>query len=104
MTMWNNKAFTENEFSPFGKAVVIILLVVSTVYISIHNIIKGSVANPYAFTICLLGFLLFLISKVSQFSKRALVGFGTSHLTENTANFYSIGYWLMAVGLILTFF
>jgi hypothetical protein len=104
MTMWNNRAFTENELSLFGKATIIILLVVPTVLITIRNIIKGEVANPYAFTICLLGLLLFLISKISQFTKGKLFGFGTTHLTENMANFYRIGYWLMVVGLVFIFF
>ena len=103
MTMWNNKSFTENELSPFGKAVIIIILVIPTVFITIHNIIKREVANPYAFTICLLGFGLFLISKVYQFRNGTLVSFGTKRLTENMANIYRLGYWLMAIGLILTF-
>ncbi len=102
--MWNNKTFTENELSLFGKAVIIILLIVPTVYVTIRNIIKGQVVNPYAFTICLFGFLLFLISKVSQFKKGTSVSFGDKCFAQNMANFYRLGYWFMAVGLILTFF
>jgi hypothetical protein len=103
MTMWNNKAFTENELSFFGKAAVIILLVIPASFITVRNIIIGEVANPYAFVICIVGFLLFLISKVSVFRKGALVSFGTKRLSENMENLYRLGYWLMAVGLIFTF-
>jgi hypothetical protein len=103
MTMWNNKAFTENELSFFGKAAVIILLVIPVSFITVRNIIIGEVANPYAFAICIVGFLLFLISKVSLFRKGALVSFGTKRLSENMGNLYRLGYWFMAVGLIFTF-
>jgi hypothetical protein len=102
--MWNNKAFTENELSFVGKAAAIILLVVPVLFITVRNIIISEVANPYAFTICIVGFLLFLISKISLFRKGSLFNFGTKRLSENMGNLYRLGYWLMAVGLILTFF
>jgi hypothetical protein len=104
MSMWNNKAFTENELSFVEKAAAIILLVVTVFFITVHNIIIGEVANPYAFTICIVGFLLFLISKISLFRKGGLFSFGTKRLSENMGNLYRLGYWLMAVGLIFTFF
>lgn len=104
MSMWNNKAFTENELSFIGKAATIILLVIPVSFITVRKIIIGEVANPYAFTICIVGFLLFLISKISIFRKGVLVSFGTKRLTETMGNLYRLGYWLMAVGLILTFF
>jgi hypothetical protein len=102
--MWNNKAFTENELSFVGKAAAIILLVVPVFFITVRNIIIGEVANPYAFTICLVGFLLFIFSKISLFRKGVFFSFGTKRLSENMGNLYRLGYWLMAVGLILTFF
>jgi len=80
------------------------LLVIPVVFITIINIIKGEVAHPYAFVICLVGFALFLISKISVLIKGKLISFGTKQLSENMANFYRLGYWLMAIGLILTFF
>jgi hypothetical protein len=101
--MWNNKAFTENELSRFAKAALVILLVIPVIFITIQNIIKGEVHHPYAFIICLVGFALFLISKISTISNGKWISFGTKKLTENTANLYRIGYWLMAVGLIFTF-
>jgi hypothetical protein len=103
MTIWNNRAFTENELSLFGKIAVIVLLVIPVVFITIRNIIKGEVATPYAFIICIIGFLLFLISKISLFKKGVFVSFRSKRLSENMANLYRLGYWLMAVGLILTF-
>jgi hypothetical protein len=102
--MWNNKAFTENELSYFGKAAVIILLVIPVFFITVRNIIIGEVANPYAFAICIVGFLLFLISKISFFRKGVYVSFGTKRLSENMGNLYRLGYWLMAAGLIFTLF
>lgn len=104
MTMWNNKTFSENEFSWFGKIAVIFLLVIPVIYITIQNIIKGEVSQPYAFIISLVGFALFFISKISLFIKGILTSFGSRNLTENMANLYRVGYWLMAVGLIFTFF
>jgi hypothetical protein len=104
LSMWDNKAFTENELSFVGKAAVIILLVVPVFFITVRNIIIGEVANPYAFTICIVGFLLFLISKISLFRKGVSFSFGTKRLSENMGNLYRLGYWLMAVGLIITFF
>jgi len=103
MTIWNNKAFTENEFSFFGKAVVIFLLVIPIAFITARNIIVDDVANPYALAICLIGFFLFLISKISLFRRGVLLSFGTKRLTESMANLYRLGYWLMAVGLAITF-
>jgi hypothetical protein len=101
--MWNNKAFTENELSRFTKTALGFLVIIPIIFITIQNIIKGQVQHPYAFIICLVGFALFLISKISTISNGKWISFGTKKLTENTANLYRIGYWLMAVGLIFTF-
>ena len=103
MTFWNNKAFTENEFSKFGKLAVTLLFVVPAIVITIHNILIGEVSSPYAFTITIFGLILFIISKASLISKRIWISFGTKNLTENMAILYRLGYWLMAVGIILTF-
>ena len=103
MTFWNNKAFTENELSKFGKLAVTLLFVVPAIVITIHNILVGEVRSPYAFSITIFGLILFIISKASLISRRKWVSFGTKNLTENMANLYRLGYWLMAVGIILTF-
>ncbi len=101
--MWNNKAFNENELSRFAKTALIFLLIIPVIFITVQNIVKGEVLHPYAFIISLVGFALFLSSKISLFAKGAWFSFGTKKLTENMANFYRLGYWLMAVGLIFTF-
>jgi hypothetical protein len=96
--MLNNKAFTENELSYFGKAVVIFLLVIPVIFSALRSIIIGETVNPYSFGICIFGFFLFLISKTSLFRKGIIVSFGTSRLSENMGDLYRLGYWLMAVG------
>jgi hypothetical protein len=101
--MWNNKGFTENELSPFGKIAVMILLVIPVVVITVRNILIREVANPYVFIICIIGFLLFLSAKLSMFRKGILFSFGTKRLSQNMGNIYRLGYWLMAVGLAFTF-
>ncbi len=103
MTMWNNKAFTENELSRFAKAALIFLIVIPVVFITIQNIIMGEVHHPLAFIISLVGFVLFLVSKISLFAKGTWFSFGTKNNSENMANLYRLGYWFMAVGLIFTF-
>ena len=86
--------------SRIGKIAAIFLFVIPVIFVRIKNIVIGEIADPYAFYICIIGFILFLISKVSLFRKGILVSFGTNRLTENMGNFYRLGYWLMAVGLI----
>jgi len=103
MTLWNNKAFTENELSLFGKSVVILLLVVPVAFLTVRNILLARVAHPCAFLVCLLGLLLFLTAKISLFRKGVWISFGTRRLTEGMGNLYRLGYWLMAVGLACTF-
>ncbi len=103
MSVWNNKAFTENEFSRPTKFALTLLVILPTIAITIHHIFTGEVKNPYAFFITLLGFILFSVSKVSVILKKKWITFGTKQLTENMANLYRIGYWLMVVGIILTF-
>ena len=103
MTMWNNKSFKENELSLFGKGLIIIGLVIPVVFLSVRNIFKGHVERPFAFVICLFGFFCFLISKLPLFRKGVFFSFGTKQLSENMNNIYRIGYWLMAVGLVITF-
>ncbi len=103
MTFWNNKAFTENEFSRPTKIALALLVILPTIAITIHHIFTGEVKNPYAFIITLIGFILFSISKVSVILKKKWISFGTKQLLDNMANFYRLGYWLMVVGIILTF-
>ena len=103
MTIWNNRAFTENELSRFAKIAVTFLFVIPLLLVTIQNIIKTDASYPSAFIVSLVGFALFLISKISLFIKGTWISFGTKKLSEDMANLYRLGYWLIAVGLIFTF-
>lgn len=104
MTLWNNKAFTENELSRLGKIVAIFLFVIPSLLVTVQGIVEGEINHPYAFSISIIGLILFLISKLSLFIKGIWISFGTRKLSENMANLYRLGYWFMAAGLVLTFF
>lgn len=98
----NMKMMQENTFSPFGKFATIILFALLCV-IAIGNIIKGHVPTPYAFYIVIAGFCLFASAKIVNMKKGKLLSFGTKNMSENVANTYRVGYWLMIAGLIITF-
>jgi len=92
----------ENKISPVGR--FLIYVVIGLAFISaIYNIVSGHVVRPMAFLIVLVGFVLFLISKLSVVLKKKFVSFGSKLMTENMGNLYRIGYWLMIVGLLYTF-
>ena len=103
MTMFDNKPLTENELSIFGKTVIALFVFFPVCILTIINICLGKVSNPYAFAVCIFGFLLFLISKVSLFKKGIWFSFGAKRLSENMGNSYRLGYWFMSIGIILTF-
>ena len=70
---------------------------------AILNIYYGNVTRPKAFFIVLGGFILFAIGKLSIILKKKKISFGTKLMSENMANLYRLGYWLMIVGLLATF-
>jgi len=78
-------------------------VIIPVVLITAKNIFLGQVEHPYAFAMCILGFILFLFSKISSFRKGIFISFGGRYLSENMLNCYRLGYWLMAVGIIFTF-
>jgi len=51
----------------------------------------------------LVGFVLFAVAKTSVVAQQRWITFGTRTMSENMANVYRIGYWLMAVGILATF-
>jgi hypothetical protein len=53
--------------------------------------------------IVLIGFLLFLVGKLSVILHKQRISFGTRLMSERMANCYRLGYWLMAVGVLITF-
>lgn len=58
MSMWNNKAFTENELSRFAKTALVFVVIIPVIFGTIQNIVRGEIHHPYAFIICLVGFSL----------------------------------------------
>jgi hypothetical protein len=95
--------FRENEISFFGKTAIYILLILIALSCAL-NIVNGVVPNPYSFLLVAVGFFLFLIAKVSVLSKGVGFSFGTEKMSNLNANLYRVGYWLMVVGTIFTFF
>ena len=91
----------ENEFAILGKFSATVLIVIIALS-ALINILRGHVPHPEAFGLVILGFVLFLLAKLSVMRK-TLVSFGTGLMTENMANVYRLGYWLMALGLLCTF-
>ena len=70
---------------------------------AILNIYYGNVAHPQAFLVVLIGFILFAIGKLSVILNKQKISFGPKLMTENMANLYRTGYWLMIFGLFVTF-
>ncbi|MCW5890363.1 MAG: hypothetical protein KIT14_07395 [bacterium] len=92
----------EHEFSRFTQIAVWALVAVGF-GAAILNIAHGDVSHPGAFWIVLGGFFLFATAKFSMFRKGRWISFGTATMSENMANVYRLGSWLMAVGILATF-
>ena len=104
MSIWTYRgAVRENELSLFGTSAIGVLLVLWVALGAAVNIAHGEVRHPRAFAIVLLGFALFSAAKVAVIRRGTWISFGSSPMTENMANAYRIGYWLMALGIFLTF-
>ena len=73
-------------------------------YLAITNIFQGNVHHPKSFFIVIAGFILFLVAKASLILKGKPISFGSKQMTAAMANTYRIGYWLMCIGTIGTFF
>ena len=95
--------FNENMPSSISK-VAIIVLIGAVAWFSILNIYRGVVPEPRFFLLNLVGFSLFLIGKISMLKKGKMVSFGSKKLSASAKNLYKIGYWLMIVGVLSTFF
>jgi len=92
----------ENEFSVAGKTSTL-LLVLFFAIAALINIWRSHVPNPYAFILVLLGFVFFISAKTSNFKKRKIISFGIDGMSENMSDSYRLGYWLMVVGVLITF-
>jgi hypothetical protein len=94
---------TENEFTLSSKT-AIVLLVLWIVIGAALNIQRGEVRHPLAFVAVIVGFVLFAATKLCVIAGGKRISFGTSRMTEGMANAYRVGYWLMIVGTLVTFF
>ena len=92
----------ENELSLFSKVGITILVALGFLA-AVMNIANGRVPHPRAFWVVLAGLALFLIGKMSVIAQGRWVSFGTWPMSESMANVYRLGYWLMAVGILVTF-
>lgn len=104
MTMLDFLAQTimkENKLSRFGK-LFIYLLFFLWVASAVINMKRGHVNHPGAFGVAIVGLSFFLIAKASVI-RRKKISFGTALMSEGMANLYRLGYWLMIVGILITF-
>jgi hypothetical protein len=102
MTVCHRSGQKENELSLFGKVGLVALIALGFVA-AVANIAKRVVVNPRAFWIALAGLVFFLIGKASVIAQGKWISFGPGLMSENVANLYRLGYWLMAVGILVTF-
>lgn len=96
------ESMRENEFSPVGKILTVIIVAWFAITAAM-NIMRGEVPHPFAFAVSLVGFLFFLIAKVSVISRTKRITFGPGALRPGMSLLYRVGYWLMALGLLATF-
>jgi hypothetical protein len=91
----------ENKTSKYGRFLFYLLFML-WVASAIFNINRGYVNNPSAFVVSIVGFIFFIIAKLSIIPKQK-ISFGTAKMSEGMANLYRVGYWLMVVGVLITF-
>jgi hypothetical protein len=96
------RVMRDNEFSPIGKAAVMIGLIFAAVA-AVANIAAGEPQHPLAFFAVLAGFILFLTAKLSVIARKRWISFGTTLMSPGMANAYRLGYWLMIAGTLATF-
>ena len=94
--------FKENRFSIFGRSAVYVSLVFAA-YSVVLNILAGKVSIPSAFFLVLAGFVFFLIPKLLVKKTEGVFGFGSKNMSNKLANSYRFGYWMMFLGIGLTF-
>ena len=92
----------ENELSHFSKTAVALIFFMAAVSV-IVNIKKGIVPDPGSFLIVSVGFILFVIPKLCMIVQKSWVDVGPSSTTESMANLHPLGYWMMMLGILLTF-
>src|SRR3954470_11070060 len=106
MRIWSCKLMKENQLSrptKFFLTVGLLLFLVISGASALQNATHGVVNQPRAFSIVLIGFACFVFAKLSVIRHKKLLSIGTRLMTEDQANFYRIGYYLMGLGFIFTF-
>jgi hypothetical protein len=106
MTIWKVRLMKENELSrptKFLVSVGLIIFLAMAGISAVHNVFHGLANQPRAFAVVLIGFGCFAFAKLSVIRRTRLISFGTRLMTEDQANFYRIGYYLMGLGFIFTF-
>ena len=92
----------ENKPGLVSKILVWLLIPLAG-FSATYNILSGNVVRPTAFYFVIGGFILFAIGKLSVIVKKQRVSFGSKLMSQNMANLYRVGYWLMFIGIIFTF-
>lgn len=92
----------EHELSWFGRGTAVLVLVYLG-FSTLDHIAHGDPVHPFAFGTTLIGFVLFVIAKVSVIVRKRWISFGSGLMTSGMADTYRVGYWLMVVGVLATF-
>jgi len=92
----------ENKPGFFSK-ILAWMLILLAVFSAAYNIFDKNVVRPTALYIVIGGFVLFAIGKFSVKLRKQCVSFGSKLMSQNMANLYRFGYFLMFVGIIFTF-
>jgi DNA-binding PadR family transcriptional regulator len=80
----------------------IYLLIALWAAAALCNAYRGEVHYPEAFSVALVGLVFFTIAKISAIRKKS-ISFGSASMSPGMTALYSIGYWLMVVGALVTF-
>ena len=103
MSLWRYRGLLrESEFTLISK-IFVVLFIVSAAGLVMVNLWRGEVRDPSAFILTLVGLLLFVVAKLSVMRGKAMISLGTRTMAPDSANLYRLGYWLMIVGILLTF-
>src|SRR4051812_41106300 len=106
MSIWSCKLMKENELSKPVKCIValgLMLVVAIGAVGAVQNAMHGVVSQPSSFVIVLIGFACFIFAKLPIVLHKRRVTFGAGLMSEDQANLYRVGYYLMGLGFILTF-
>ena len=106
MTLWDGELMKENELSKPVKIIVgvgVVIMIGVAAKDAAQNAVDGAVTRPWALGMVLIGLICFLLPKVAVVRNRQLVSFGTGLMTNQQANFYRLGYFLMGLGILLAF-